>query len=242
MLLDYDGTLAEITKHPNHTLMSDAMAKIMKELAENPKIFLAVISGRSLDELKMKIGIEENIIYSGNHGLEILYSNGTRITANIPQQIRDNFEKMVNELNEKVAHHGAWVENKRLSLTFQYREMDPDYITEVVNEAREIMKKYGYRVNQGHRVIEAKPPIEWHKGFAAALILDETFEKHPWLNTNIIAAGDDTTDEDVMRAIKCCGISFRVTSDPNLKTDGDYKIPSVDSVRQMLEWVKLRFQ
>jgi trehalose 6-phosphate phosphatase len=77
LLLDYDGTLAPIAAHPNLTVMSDATSQALESISRNNKIFTAVISGRGVDDAKKKVNIE-NLIYAGNHGLEILYPNGTR--------------------------------------------------------------------------------------------------------------------------------------------------------------------
>jgi trehalose-phosphatase len=77
LLLDYDGTLAPIAPHPNLTEMTDYTKEALVNITSNDKVFVAVISGRGVDNVKEKVGIE-GIIYAGNHGLEILYPNGTR--------------------------------------------------------------------------------------------------------------------------------------------------------------------
>jgi trehalose-6-phosphatase len=94
LLLDYDGTLAPIAAHPNLTAMTEETKKSLDRIAECPNIFTAAISGRGVDDVKMKIGIE-GIVYAGNHGLEILYPNGTRYNHQVPGEISDNYVKMV---------------------------------------------------------------------------------------------------------------------------------------------------
>lgn len=100
VLLDYDGTLAPIASHPNLTQMSSETKTSLDRIAENSKIFTAVISGRGVDNVKEKIGID-GIVCAGNHGLEMLYPNGTRYNHQIPGNISGNYEKMVAAL-EKV--------------------------------------------------------------------------------------------------------------------------------------------
>lgn len=100
LLLDYDGTLAPITSHPNLTAMSNSTKAALNNISENPQIFTAVISGRGVDDVKKKIGIDK-IVCAGNHGLEILYPNGTRYNHEIPGNVASNYEKMVASL-EKV--------------------------------------------------------------------------------------------------------------------------------------------
>lgn len=97
LLLDYDGTLAPIAPHPNLTDMSDATKEAMLRIARNSKIFTAIISGRAVGNVMDKVGIN-GLIYAGNHGLEILYPNGTRYNHKIPENISGNFDKMTDAL------------------------------------------------------------------------------------------------------------------------------------------------
>lgn len=100
LLLDYDGTLAPLAPHPNLTLMANSTTDALSNISRNHKIFTAVISGRAVDDVKCKIGID-GIVCAGNHGLEILYPNGTRYNHQIPGNVASSFEKMVAAL-EKV--------------------------------------------------------------------------------------------------------------------------------------------
>lgn len=77
LLLDYDGTLADIQPHPNLTYMTAHTKEALVNISSNPNVFLSIISGRGVDDVRKKVDID-NIIYAGNHGLEILYPNGTR--------------------------------------------------------------------------------------------------------------------------------------------------------------------
>ncbi|XP_049534582.1 uncharacterized protein LOC125950536 [Anopheles darlingi] len=238
LLLDYDGTLAELTSHPNLTQMSGEMRQALRNIADSGKAFVAVISGRDVDGVKEKIGLE-NIIYSGNHGLEVLYPNGTRHNQGIPNDVAGNFDKMIDHLNREVVHHGSWVENKRVSITFHFREAEQQYVEEMARRAKEIIVSYGYRANEAHASVEGKPPVQWNKGLAAEYILGTSYDPS-WRQRKVIFAGDDTTDEDVMQMIKGSGRSFRVTKDKALVTNADYKIPSVDAVYHLLKWIEAR--
>lgn len=97
LLLDYDGTLAPIAPHPNLTEMSEDTKEAMLRIAKNPKIFTAIISGRAVSNVVDKVSIN-GLIYAGNHGLEILYPNGTRYNHKIPENISGNFDKMTEAL------------------------------------------------------------------------------------------------------------------------------------------------
>lgn len=101
ILLDYDGTLAPLAAHPDLTIMEPESEAALKKLSIQPNVFLAVISGRAADNAKEKVGLD-NITYAGNHGLEILYANGTKFQYEVSAELKSNFTKMVEELEEKV--------------------------------------------------------------------------------------------------------------------------------------------
>ncbi len=42
-----------------------------------PDVYIAIVSGRSVENVKEMVGID-NLTYAGNHGLEILHPDGTK--------------------------------------------------------------------------------------------------------------------------------------------------------------------
>ncbi|EAT37307.1 AAEL010684-PA [Aedes aegypti] len=236
LVLDFDGTLAELTSHPNLSAMTPEMKETLENIANSGRVFVTIISGRDVHGVKEKVGIK-NIVYSGNHGLEVLYPDGRRHNQGISKELSDNFGKMVEQLTNELAHDGAWVENKKVSLTFHIRQVDPKLVPQMEARAAQIIESYGYRANKAHAAIEGKPPIHWNKGLAAELILKSNFDRN-WETRKVIFAGDDTTDEDVMIVIKGFGRSFRVSNDANVQTNADFRIPSVKSVFYMLKWIE----
>lgn len=101
VLLDYDGTLAPLASHPSLTVMETDSEAALKKLSAQPNVFLAVISGRAVNDVKDKVAIN-NITYAGNHGLDILYPNGTSFHYKVSAELKSNFTKMVDELEQKV--------------------------------------------------------------------------------------------------------------------------------------------
>jgi trehalose-6-phosphatase len=74
LMFDYDGTLAPIVLRPSHARLSDAIRRKLRRLTLRDKCAVAVVSGRSLSDLRRRVGIH-HLIYVGNHGLDI-ESNG----------------------------------------------------------------------------------------------------------------------------------------------------------------------
>ena len=82
LLLDYDGTLSPIAPHPDLAVIPPETKKVLMRLARMPDVFVAIISGRGVNNVKQMVGIE-GITYAGNHGLEIIHPDGTKVRVDI---------------------------------------------------------------------------------------------------------------------------------------------------------------
>ena len=78
LLLDYDGTLAPIASHPDLTVLPDETRAVLERLCRIPDVFMGIITGRSIPDIKQKVGIT-GITYAGNHGLDIVHPDGTKV-------------------------------------------------------------------------------------------------------------------------------------------------------------------
>ncbi|XP_016925538.2 trehalose-phosphate phosphatase isoform X1 [Drosophila suzukii] len=236
VLLDYDGTLAPIADNPAKTKMPVELEAILHKIAKHPKVFLAVISGRGLKDVQKQVNID-GITYAGNHGLEIEYPDGSRHDYELPTEIQKNYTDMVRELKEKVEKNKAWVEDKKVSLTYHYRDTPVELKDQLKKLATEICQKYGFRANQAHEAIEAKPPVNWNKGEAALYILKQKFGDNWAQKVSVVFAGDDTTDEDAMRVLRGLGRSFRISPDAQIQTFADFRLPKQAVMTDLLKWI-----
>ncbi|XP_023173329.2 uncharacterized protein LOC111601111 isoform X1 [Drosophila hydei] len=236
ILLDYDGTLAPIADNPNKTKMPVELEAILRRLAKHPQIFMAVISGRALRDVHALVNID-GVTFAGNHGLEIEYPDGSRHDFELPGEIQRNYKAMVDELKQSVEKHGAWVEDKRVSLTYHYRDTPKQLKDELKHLAIDICQRHGFRPNQAHEAIEAKPPVDWNKGEAALHILKTKFGDDWAQEVRVVFAGDDTTDEDAMRVLQGLGRSFRIAADAQIQTFADFRLPKQDLMTDLLKWI-----
>lgn len=230
---------------------------ILHKLAKHPQIFLAVISGRALKDVQKMVNID-GVTYAGNHGLEIEYPDGSRHDYELPADIKSNYTAMVEELRKRVERDGAWIEDKHVSLTYHYRDTPVALKDELKKQAAEICQRHGFRPNQAHEAIEAKPPVNWNKGEAALYILKSKFGADWVREVLVVFAGDDTTDEDAMRVsetpntllgfilignhpffkvLKGLGRSFRIAADAQIQTFADFRLPKQDVMTDLLKWI-----
>ncbi|XP_034473463.1 trehalose-phosphate phosphatase [Drosophila innubila] len=236
ILMDFDGTLAPLVNNPANSKMSVELEKILRKLANHPQIFLSIISGRGLKDVQTHVNID-GVTYAGNHGLEIEYPDGSRHDFELPASVKKNYTAMVKELKQKLEKNGAWVEDKRVSVTYHYQGTPDELKDEQRQLAVQICQRHGFRANQAHEAIEAKPPVNWNKGEAALYILKNQFGDNWSEEVRVVFAGDDTTDEDVMRVLKGLGRSFRIASDAQVQTFADFRLPEQNVMTDLLRWI-----
>jgi len=237
LLLDYDGTLAPIAPHPDLAVIPPETKNILLRLTNISDVYIAIISGRNVDNVKKMVGID-GITYAGNHGLEILHPDGTKFVHPMPTEHIGKVVELLKNLQEQVCKDGAWVENKGALLTFHYRETPVHLRKKLADQARKLITDAGFKPGDAHCAIEAKPPVQWNKGRASIYILRTAFGVDWSERIRIIYVGDDATDEDAMQALKGMAATFRVTSSQIIKTSAERRLPSTDSVLTMLRWVE----
>ncbi|XP_063610188.1 uncharacterized protein LOC134784089 [Penaeus indicus] len=239
LILDYDGTLAPIAPHPDLAQMPEETRRVLERLAHMPDVNVAILSGRSMQNVKSMIGIE-GITYAGCHGFEILHPDGTMFMHPIPHEYEVQLEQLKKQLQEEVCRDGAWLEQKVSGITFHYREVPEDKQQAIMSRAHELFLANGVKVYQSPMAYETRPPVTWDNGRAAIYLLRTLFGLDWCDRVSTIFAGDDISDEDAMRALQGMAVTFRVTTSPNLRTAATYRLPNTDAVLTMLKWVEKR--
>jgi trehalose-phosphatase len=227
--LDYDGTLAPIAANPDAAELPPETFDVLSELAASDRFSVAVVSGRSLADLKRKMPLD--VIYVGNHGLEI---EGPGISYVHPRAevARMAIDQACWDLEAALAGvRGVMVERKDLSATVHYRNAPPDLSTWIAVTVNAAVRPYLSTIFVGAalQAWEIRPRLHWNKGSAVRLLLEKLDAESPAL----VCAGDDATDEDMFDILRW-EISIKVGSARN--TRARYY---VDSVGELLEFLKL---
>ena len=102
LLLDYDGTLSPIAQRPEMATIPPDTKAVLERLANHPDVFIAIVSGRSQSNVKEMVGIE-GITYAGNHGMEILHSDGSSFVHPMPDEYQGKLENLLKELKREVS-------------------------------------------------------------------------------------------------------------------------------------------
>jgi trehalose 6-phosphate phosphatase len=213
LFLDYDGTLTPIAARPELAVLSGEMRELLRELSENKSCKIAIISGRSLSDVKKKVGLE-NLVYVGNHGLEL---EGPKIKHTFFEfdAFRDVLDKVKNDLAHVLGDFkGAFIEDKGLSLSLHFRLVSPGKLIALRTAVRETLIYYvagnRLRVKRGKMVFEIRPPINWDKGRVVLWLLARWEFVLAGKKAIPVYIGDDTTDEDAFIALKGKGLTIFV--------------------------------
>jgi trehalose-phosphatase len=230
LFLDYDGTLTPIVSRPELALCPSEVKRHLEELRDLPGVYLAIISGRSLEDLRKKIGVS-GIIYAGNHGLEIetphgrhkkfLSSDRARELKRITGNVRNSLEEIP----------GILFEEKGPILSVHYRNVPQKFFDQIPQVLEEELQQWGgrWRMASGKMVFEIRPDADFHKGVAVREIL----KPFPSPGLLPICLGDDRTDEDAFRVIKGQGVSVFI-GPSGFSSEADFFLQNPDEVKEFL--------
>ena len=244
LFLDYDGTLTPIAASPEMAVLSSESREVLEEISHNNMFRLVIVSGRSLDDIKMLIGLE-NITYAGNHGLEIecppyycqeRSPETTTFIHPIARQFKPDMKRLEQKLKERlVGIDGLLIENKGLTLSLHYRlakRTAPTTIEKLLLEAIEDGEiKNKLQVTEGKKVFEVKPLVDWNKGKAVEWLM----EIYGTPGDLPIFAGDDVTDEDGFQVLRRIGGISILIGEAAPSSTADYYL---DSPEQLYHWLE----
>ena len=191
LLLDIDGTLLDLAPTPREVWVPPGLAKTLNRLLEKTSGALALVSGRSLNDIDL-IFAPEQFPAVGGHGAEMrLATDSEAVATHAPP--------MDKELKRRLAaiaklSPGILLEDKGYSLALHYR-LAPHAekaIYEAVSLIRADLPNAPIEVLPGKCVCEIK-----HSGFNKASGVIELMNHAPFKGRRPIFIGDDVTDESV---------------------------------------------
>jgi trehalose 6-phosphate phosphatase len=186
LVFDYDGTLVPLVDDPFDTKLTAKSQKLLKKVTKLYRC--AVLSGRSLTDVKKKshgMGFREVV---GNHGMEFAHSKRSSIFAARAAKWVQKFADAVRD--GRVDGRGLQLEDKIVSISIHYRGARNPKKSE-----RELLRFFkelsGLRLVGGKFVFNLLPNVRKNKGTAIEELRKLLKCDH------IVYVGDDVTDEDV---------------------------------------------
>jgi len=236
VFLDYDGTLTPITSHPARARLLAKTRQLLKALSAQPGVWVALVSGRALRDLKSMVGLP-GLCYVGNHGLE-LQGCGLRYINPAAQRAKPLMQTLARNLRSAFKSiPGSWVEQKSLSLSVHFRGVAPRDVPRARKRFHETVRVHRLagkiRVTSGKKIFEVRPPIRWNKGTVVTWLLAKGPAAARGASRLPLYVGDDVTDEDAFRALGKKGITVAVA--PRLpRTRAHYTLGSPQGVQRLL--------
>jgi trehalose 6-phosphate phosphatase len=205
ILLDIDGTLLDLMPTPREVWVPPGLAKTLNRLLVRTNGALALVSGRSLNDIDL-IFAPDLFPAVGGHGAEMrIETDSEAVAAHAPP--------MDKELKRRLAaiaklSPGILLEDKGYSLALHYR-LAPHAekaIYAAVSLIRADLPNAPIEVLPGKCVCEIK-----HSGFTKASGVRELMTREPFKGRRPFFIGDDVTDESVFAIMPDLdGLAFSV--------------------------------
>ncbi len=233
LLLDYDGTLMRIAPTPGQATLPGSTRSVLRALSHHPRITVAVISERPINELRRRVGVR-NLIYIGNHGWE-MWQVGRQTKVIVPRSFQETVAHIRSQLASVVADiPGVLVEDKGLSVSLHYRlvptELERHLIGRFACEILPLVRSSELTVLYGRKVIELCPRLNWIKGHAALWLMKEIHRR----SVLPIYIGDDHADEGAFGAPPD-GITIRIGA--HVGSRAHYYVRDVKDMIAFLRWM-----
>lgn len=224
LFLDLDGTLAPIMDRPELVVPDARRTRLLERLTARLEGRLAIISGRSLDDLDRILEGRATAV-AAVHGLVWRSADG----AVVRTPAHPGLAHAAEELRRfAYAHAGALVEDKGLSIALHYR-LSPGLAARARFQAEALARETGLTLQPGDCVLELRTPGP-RKGEALAAFMAEP----PFRGFRPVFVGDDLTDEDGFRAARDLG-GFGVLVGPERSSAAEHRL---DDVAATLAWLE----
>ena len=233
LLLDYDGTLADFAQTPDDVNPDPELIRLLKSLAEHPKITLGIISGRRLSHIEKLVPIS-GIWLAGSYGLDIRTPEGEQIQQADYDQIRPKIEKLKPAWAKLIAgKEGFYLEDKGWSIALHARFAEDDITDTILSQARLVAKKIALgnklMLLGGHKFLEIAP-TRADKGKTISFLLKKA-SKDQMLP---IFIGDDDKDERAFPVVRDHGGFAGCVCDSMRTTSANFYLSSPQETRNWL--------
>jgi trehalose-phosphatase len=219
--LDVDGVLAPIVDHADDAVLLDGMADAVRDVARMARVHVAVVSGRSIDDLA-RFDFDDGLEVIGSHGME---SRG-RPMSPLDEDERTLLARLDAAADSAASRaDGAWVERKPASVVLHVRQADEAAGAEALAMLADAADAaHGASSKAGSGVLEV---FARHADKGSALV--ELAEQLGARTT--VFVGDDVTDEEAFAHLGADDVTIKVGDAPTIAR---YRIADPDAVHALL--------
>ncbi len=217
---DYDGVLAALVNDPDAAVPDPAAMEALGSLAALPHVSVALISGRTLADLRRLSGRPPDIMLLGSHGAE---TSSDDVLPESQVALRDTIAREMQQIATRFP--GSHVEVKPAGVAFHYRNVAADLQADA---ARMVLggpaARPKLRVMEGKMIVEVTL-VDLHKGSALQRL------RRLVGADAVVFVGDDVTDEDAFATLEQHDVGIKVGPEP---TQAPYRVDDQAEVAGVL--------
>lgn len=236
LFIDYDGTLFPIVRRPDLAAPDSSLMMLLTKLSRTPGVEVHIVSGRRFDELFQWFQRLPMHIHGEHGGISFDPISRRRSflidvskDSSLLQSVQEIFQKYKN------LHKGILIENKAFSTVLHYRMVEVGamerHLLALTQEVMALNEASELDILTGKKNIEVR-----FKGISKAKVVERHLAQRDDQMT-YIAIGDDTTDEEMFRALKGRGITISVGDSIS---DAVYNLRDSSAVREFLRMLEAR--
>lgn len=225
LLLDYDGTLREVTQRPGDARPTAEILALLARLAALPRTEVHIVSGRDRYTLERWLG-HLPVHLCAEHGAawRPVGEHEWRVRGDVNLEWLPRAEQILRAVEIEV--DDSEIERKPAGIAWHYRRVDADYgewrARELLVHLGEQFANEPVELLQGRKLVEMRSAGVSKGGYVRSLDLEGAF---------VLAIGDDRTDFDTYSALGDGGVAVHVGS---LGEGNRYWVSSPVEVRAML--------
>ena len=222
--LDFDGTLAPLQDDPSTSRILPAGVTALARLAGTPGVSLALVSGRSMNDLHTLAEVPAGTFLIGSHGAErarVMTFGLDRDVVRLSDEQADRLATLgAQALRIARGRDGVWVETKPTAVVVHTRLAEDAVADAAEAEALVLGEQLGSGVLHGKDVVEISV-LQASKGEALTALRDELAAPV------VLYGGDDVTDEHAFEALGVGDVTIKVGDGA---TVARHRVDSADSL------------
>lgn len=229
-----DGVLAEYQGDPEQAQVTPARLALLRRLQRMPGVVVAIISGRSIDDLRARVPLGPDAFYIGLHGFEIA---GPQFTWICPDAVGANqvwTRDVVIRLRDMIADvPGVRLECKGPIVALHTREASPDDVVwsrfQLLSAAADLVNTNVVRGLRGRDVLELIPNVNCTRAGAVRAVR-RCLEERERRTVFTVYIGEDVADDDARDAAADNGVTTVV----GRRTDAARRANSPEAVDSLI--------
>jgi len=227
ILLDYDGTLMPFSTHPTKVKPDTELVNLLKELTEDVKNEVVILSGRDKETLQNWF-LPLNLSLVAEHGIWIKEKGKEdfEMIRSLKSEWKSQILPILKDYSDRLP--GSFVEEKDFSLVLHYRQSDPEHASIILKDAIEYLMSFttnfDVQILQGNKIVEVRC-AGVNKGTAGLHWLSENYDF-------ILAIGDDMTDEDLFKVLPEKAFSIKLGM---AQSNAKFNVHNYREVRELLK-------